>query len=87
MYFAAVFVKNWSEFDTVCFLFRCLFTQIILQQTAQLVLLLLHVLAENHSHGLGAKNDMTCTACYAGCQLQMVKCLYILALFIHIQDY
>ena len=52
-------VKNWSEFDIVHFLCRCLFTQIILQLTALLVLLLLHVLAENHGHCLGAKNDMT----------------------------
>jgi hypothetical protein len=55
MYFAAVFVKNWSEFDIVHFLCSCLFTQIILQLTAQLVLLLLQVLAENHSHYLGAE--------------------------------
>ena len=87
MYFTVVFVKNWSEFGIVHFPCRCLFTQIILQLTAQLVLLLLHVLAENHSHCLGAKNDMTCTVCYGGCQLQMVKCLYMLVSFVHIQDY
>jgi len=77
-----VFVKNWSEFDIVHFLCSRLLTQIILQLTAQLVLLLLHVLAENDSHCLGAKSDMMCTACYAGCQLQMVKCVYILVSFI-----
>jgi hypothetical protein len=87
MYFAAVFVKNWSEFDIVHFLCRRLFTKIILQLSAQLDLLLLHVLGEKHSHCLGAKYDTTCTACCAGCQLEMVKCLYILVSFIHMQDY
>jgi len=87
IYIATVFVKNWSEFDIVYFLCRCHITEIILQLIAQLVLLLLHVLAENHSRCLGTESDMTCTAWYAGCQLQMVKCLYILLLFIHTQHY
>lgn len=40
MYFAAVFVKNWSEFYIVHFFVQVSYVKIIHQLTAQLVLLL-----------------------------------------------
>jgi hypothetical protein len=63
------------------------YAQVVLQLPAQLISLLLHVLAANHSYLQGATNVKDMYMCCTGCHLEIVKCLYILLLFIYIYIY
>ena len=63
------------------------YAQVVLQLPAQLILLILHVLAGNHSCLQGATNVKDVYMCCTGRHVEIVKCLYILLLFIYIQCY
>jgi hypothetical protein len=86
--------RSWTE-DTVSFYKQMVqghnqknehllaYMEVFHQLITQSVLLFLHVLAENHSHLQGATNVQDTYSMLCGCQLQMVKGLYILVWFIN----